>query len=255
MHCPACGDELLHSLTGDALRCRFCSKVYHQQGTSLVQVPDAEVVLQNARTRVDGVGIDVGAHGVFVDTPYARRRLMQRLNNWVERKIAGCLMSIVITVIMIATAAGVVWYLWSQRHDLGIVSGERPAGVMAAAEVPTTPIADPVPSDWDGRSPFLCTSGVHLIRNVQANLPHGTAVQALGGCQVVLDGVTIRAKVGIRATGNAVIEVRGGQIVGTDVAVSALGHARVTGSGGAKAEGKVEELGGATVMGFDAAKP
>ena len=85
------------------------------------------------------------------------------------------------------------------------------------------------------------------ITGVTAHLT-GTAVSALGSCQLTLVNVDLTGTTAIEASGSAIVTVRGGKLNGSTHAVQALGSAKVT-LAGTRVTGKTQALGAATISG------
>ena len=91
---------------------------------------------------------------------------------------------------------------------------------------------------------------VVLAAGTTATLAAGPAINALGACQLTLEGVNITAPDGIQALGTAKVTVKGGSIKSTGAAINAMGSAQVDVQG-AKITGKTSTLGaGAKITGL-----
>lgn len=77
----------------------------------------------------------------------------------------------------------------------------------------------------------------------------GPALDVAGNCHIILDHCDVHAPIGIRATENAVVEVRGGSIIASDKLVELSGNARVTFEQ-VQTQGQVSINGAATVVGL-----
>jgi hypothetical protein len=101
---------------------------------------------------------------------------------------------------------------------------------------------------WDGKTTFECGGNdVITLSGVTATVS-GTAVKAMGNCQLTLTGVSITAAVGIDASGNAKVNMAGGSINATTNSAVATAGAHVT-CVGTKVTGKSKASGAATVTG------
>ena len=176
----------------------------------------------SVNVRVGGLNIKAGPGGV--DTAGLARQLGERAKSTLYwYLIAGALVVVIV--------GGVGLYLW---HTVS--KALHPASGEASAV------------KWDGKTPFTCTGDQKVtITGVTAHLT-GTAVSALGSCQLTLVNVDVTATTALEASGSAVVTVRGGKLNGSAHAVQALGSAKVT-LAGTRVTGKTQALGAATISG------
>jgi len=100
---------------------------------------------------------------------------------------------------------------------------EGPAGT-AAADTPAAAATGP----WDGKSTLTCQGNDEItMSNVVAHFD-GEAIIATGNCELTCENCTIEATRAVSATGNAQLRFKGGRIVGTEMAITAMGAAVVT---------------------------
>ena len=77
----------------------------------------------------------------------------------------------------------------------------------------------------------------------------GPALDVAGNCQVILTECNVQAPIGIRASEGAVVTVRGGSMIASDMLVVVSGNARVTFED-VKTQGRVSIKDGASVIGL-----
>jgi hypothetical protein len=77
----------------------------------------------------------------------------------------------------------------------------------------------------------------------------GPALDVGGNCQVILTDCNVKASIGIRASEHAVVIVRGGSMVASDMLVSLTGNARVVFEN-AKTQGRISVKDQASVVGL-----
>ncbi len=241
MRCPSCGEDLRRALSNDAARCPGCGQVYEVCDGVLEPLEDYDLAGEGHNVRYGGVKVEMGRHGVFVDTDAAQRKILFRIRHWIESKILGCILTIVFFIIFIAVLAGVGWYVYTQHQA---VKGSKQPGATGASKAGT----EPERLRWTGSTTLRCSSGYKRVQGVTATLAKGAAVDIGGSCHLLLVDVHLKAPVGIKAAGSAKLEMRGGSVTGSKHAVSALGSARVT-LKGTKVKGKVRRLGRAKVVG------
>ena len=138
----------------------------------------------------------------------------------------------------------IFWWILTAVIVLAVLGGLAGLGIyiyMAASDTGGGPAKE---ATWDGKSTFTCAGNDSVkLKGVTAKLASGTAIEAGGNCNLVLEGVQITAPNGIQAGGNVVITMTGGSIDATDTAVKAMGGSKVTLSG-TKVKGKKDEMGG-----------
>jgi hypothetical protein len=109
-------------------------------------------------------------------------------------------------------------------------------------------VATGTTAKWDGKSTFECKgSDVITLSGITATVS-GTAIKASANCQLTLVGVNITAPNGIEATANAKVNMTGGSIKSTGVAISAS-NAAVVSVVGTTVSGKVSKANGGQVNG------
>ena len=81
------------------------------------------------------------------------------------------------------------------------------------------------------------------------SIQHGPALDVGGNCKVFLTNCTVTAPIGIRATENAVVTIRGGKMVGREQLVLATGKARIVFEN-VETAGPVSVTGSANVSGL-----
>jgi hypothetical protein len=77
----------------------------------------------------------------------------------------------------------------------------------------------------------------------------GPALDVAGNCQVILTECNVQAPIGVRASEGAVVTVRGGSMIASDMLVVVSGNARVTFED-VKTQGRVSIKDGASVIGL-----
>jgi hypothetical protein len=86
-------------------------------------------------------------------------------------------------------------------------------------------------------------------RHYTFTVQNGPAIDVAGNCSVILTDCTVTAPIGIRATENAVVTVRGGRMTGKEHLVTASGNARIVFEN-VETQGQVSQTGSATVSGL-----
>jgi hypothetical protein len=258
MRCQQCGAEWRFEYAGpnkEYARCTECLALHnhvqpkgHANYVQLMDVraPNGTVDPQFTAVFAQQLGFAprqakntvVGVGGVNVVIPTAR------IERDIRNKISGFIWGWIITgiVLVLVAIGGLVLYFYVR----GQMNAEAANGGM-----PVAGNGAPVAEAWDGKSPYTCgASQVVVIKNVTATLTTGPAVNALGACQLTLDGVNITAPQGVQAMGNAKVTVKGGSIKATTGdAINAMGNAQVDVQG-AKITGKTSTLGaGAKITG------
>ena len=96
---------------------------------------------------------------------------------------------------------------------------------------------------WDQKSTLTCTGLNHMyLKDVTANVTFSPAIEATGGCVLILENVSITAPIALEATGGATVNGRGGTLKGSEAAVTVSGAAIVTFEG-VTLDGKVTKSG------------
>jgi hypothetical protein len=172
--------------------------------------------------RVGGLNIKAGPGGV--DAAGLARQVGERVKSTLYWYLVAGLLVVVIV-------GGVGLYLW---HTVS--KALHPGSTEASA------------AKWDGKTRFTCGGDEKVtITGVTAHLT-GTAVSALGSCQLTLVNVDVTGTTAIEASGSAIVTVRGGKLNGSAHAVHALGNAKVT-LAGTHVTGKTQALGAAAISG------
>lgn len=135
----------------------------------------------------------------------------------------------------------------------GIITVIALAGTCAAvgaAGVAASSAPGTFGGGWDGSMPLVCSGNQQVTATgVTASFPSGTAVTAMGNCQVTLVQCTISAPMAIVTSGNAQVILQGGSVQGAAFAVNASGNSQVV-SQGAQVVGAVNRAGNAQVSGM-----
>jgi hypothetical protein len=170
--------------------------------------------------KIEGVPITFGTQGASINTS----KLEQKIKNKVSSMIWGWIIGAFILVVMVVAAIGVGIYVWLEYRSSNTTSTSVPGPGKT--------------SKWDGKSPFECSGAENVvIDGVTANLPSTTAIKASANCNLTLTNVKVTSGVGIDASGNAKVVVRGGSINGTTNSIVASANAQVTVEGGATVSG------------------
>ncbi len=181
-----------------------------------------------ARIKIGGFKLKASTDEGF-DTEGLKDQVKEKAKSTVIWWGIGC----AIIGIVIVGLAGLAWYIYAQTVASTSGKGGLPAPSKGAAEVVT----------WDGKSGYSCGGSENVkIQNVTAVLASGTAVTALGACQITLENVTITAPTALKAMANGRITVTGGKITGKTTAASALGNGQITFQG-TVVEGKKQATG------------
>ncbi|MFO0611710.1 MAG: hypothetical protein U0414_03915 [Polyangiaceae bacterium] len=102
---------------------------------------------------------------------------------------------------------------------------------------------------WDGKSPYSCSGNADkTITGVTANITKGPAITASGNCKVTFKDCSITTDEGVVASGNATVNLEGGELKASGKAIDATGNAHVFVKG-AKVSGKVTTSGNGKVDG------
>jgi hypothetical protein len=89
-------------------------------------------------------------------------------------------------------------------------------------------VAAPREARWDGRTPLRCAGNDQMtVRGVNAALPSGAAIVATDNCVLTLEDVNVTAPIALQAQGNARVTVYRGSLHGSQLALVAMGTARV----------------------------
>jgi hypothetical protein len=251
MHCLQCGGSLEYAGPyKEHARCTKCLALHRVVRPGHVQLldvraPNGQYDPQFTAMFAQQLGFAprqaqqhvVGLGGVNLIVPTAR------IERDIRNRISGFIWGWIITgiILFLVAIGGIVFFFWirGQMKDATANGGMPPAGTGAAEVV-----------SWDGKSPYTCgASQVITIKGTTATLASGPAVNALGACQLTLDGVNITAPDGIQALGTAKVTVKGGSVKSTGTAINAMGGAQVDVQG-AKITGKTSTLGaGAKITG------
>lgn len=114
-----------------------------------------------------------------------------------------------------------------------------PAATSSAAGAPAARENTP----WDQKSTLTCTGLNHMyLKDVTANVTFSPAIEATGGCVLILENVSITAPIALEATGGATVNGRGGTLKGSEAALTVSGAAIVTFEG-VTLDGKVKKSG------------
>lgn len=252
MHCLQCGGSLEYAgAYREHARCTQClalHRVVRPGHVQLVDVraPNGQVDPQFTAMIAQQLGFGprlaqqqvVGLGGINIVVPTAR------IERDIRNRISGFIWGWIITgiIVFLVAIGGIVFFFWirGQMKDAAANGGMPVAGTGAPEVV-----------SWDGKAPYTCgASQVVTIKGTTATLAAGPAINALGACQLTLDGVNITAPDGIQALGTARVTVKGGSIKSTGAAINAMGNAQVDVQE-ARITGKTSTLGaGAKITGL-----
>jgi len=245
MHCLQCGGPFEYAgANKEHARCTRCLALHAVVRPGHVQLidvrtPTGQVDPQFTAIFAQQLGfaprqatqhvVGVGPVNLVVNTG--------RMERDIKNKISGMIWGWIITgiVLLFLAIGGIVFFFWI-RHQVTEAAAGGTAPVAAGTGAPEM-------ATWDGKAPYTCMgSQVVVIKNTTATLSSGTAITAMGACQLTLENVNITAPEGISAMSTSKVTIKGGSIKSTGDAISAMGSGQVDVQG-TKITGKTSAMG------------
>jgi hypothetical protein len=122
---------------------------------------------------------------------------------------AGCLVLLLVGLVVLGAIGGYAFVRW--RAGAFGTSGATAGSAR-----------------WDGRTPLRCAGSDQVtVRGITAGLPSGAAIVATDNCVLTLEDVNVTAPIALQAQGNARVTVYRGNLHGSELALVAMGTARV----------------------------
>jgi hypothetical protein len=165
-----------------------------------------------ARVNVGGFKLKASTDG-GLDTEGLKNQVKDKVKTEIIWYGIGCVILLIVGVGLL----GLGWYAYAQ-YQAGSSGGTAASGGKAAK--------------WDGKTPFSCGGNDKLtLDGVTAKIASATAITASANCKLTLSNVKVTAPVGIEASGNAVVTVKGGSVTGSTAAAKVSGNGRIVFSG------------------------
>jgi hypothetical protein len=241
MHCLSCHGPLEYAQDVKYARCTHCLALFDvrspKHGGRFVEpmnvaAADVERVAAELgfapRQRAHTV-VGVGGVNLKVNTGKMERDLKTKVSSYLWGLAFGGVVLVLLAVVFIVV----------------IVFALRGSG----SSTPSASSKSPKNASWDGKGPLTCGVGESLrVSKVTSALSSGSAIKASGNCVLEIVDSNISAPVGVEASANAKVSIRGGAIEGASSAVVASGNATVD-IDGARVKGSVKKTGNAKVTG------
>jgi hypothetical protein len=248
MKCLACGAGLEYVQNVTFARCSHCLQLYtvknngpHQRWVEPLEVraPNGQIdpeftamyaqQLGFAPRKASHAVMGVGGVNVVVPTGRIERDIRNKISGWIWGLVIGAF----ILLLMAGIFGWVIWTAMKASKETGEAS--NPASAKAVT--------------WDGKSGYTC-GGIDnvTIEKVTAKLATGTAITAMGNCQLTLVNVDITAPVVVEASANAVVTFKGGSVNGSTNSAVATANGKVDFQG-TTVKGPTKAAGNAKVTG------